>query len=141
MAPDSLDFSFSGLKTSVSLYIGKWRESEELRKGVKSADIAASFQEAVFDVLVQKLIMASEKTGVDSMVVAGGVACNNALRGKLNTVAGTKGFNVYYPRPAYCTDNGAMIAVAGYYRITKGERADLSTDVRSRFPIADLAPI
>jgi N6-L-threonylcarbamoyladenine synthase len=139
MARDSLDFSFSGLKTSVSLYVGKWRESEEKQKDVKTADIAASFQEAVLDVLVQRLISAREKTGVDSMVLAGGVACNNALRRRLNNAA--EGGEIYYPRPEYCTDNGAMIALAGYHRIRHGERADLSTDVRSRFPIEDLAPI
>jgi len=139
MARDSLDFSFSGLKTSVSLYVGKWRESEEKQKDVKTADIAASFQEAVLDVLVQRLISAREKTGVDSMVLAGGVACNNALRLRLNEAA--DGREIYYPRPEYCTDNGAMIALAGYHRIRHGERADLSEDVRSRFPIEDLTPI
>jgi N6-L-threonylcarbamoyladenine synthase len=134
----SLDFSFSGLKTSVSLYINKWRKSDAERKKVKKEDIAASFQEAVIDVLTQKLIRLGEKSGVKSLVMAGGVACNGALRRRLEEEADIRGMNVYYPRPEYCTDNGAMIALTGYYRIVRGEHADLATDVRSRYPIEDI---
>jgi len=141
LAPDSLDFSFSGIKTSVSLYVNKWREGKEESRQVKTADIAASFQEAVVDVLSQKLMRARDETGVDSIVLAGGVGCNQALRERLNDLALKKAIRVYYPRPAYCTDNGAMIAVAGFHRFIRGEQADLSTDVRSRFPIEDLAPV
>ena len=136
LSRDSLDFSFSGLKTSVALYVKKWREENE--EGVSMADIAASFQEAVVDVLTQKLLKAKEKAGVDSMVIAGGVACNQALRKSIGETASDRDFGFYYPRPAYCTDNGAMIAVAGYHRMINGEHADLSVDVRSRFPIGDL---
>jgi N6-L-threonylcarbamoyladenine synthase len=135
LAPDSLDFSFSGLKTSVSLYIDKWKKSGEGRMGIKAADIAASFQEAVIDVLTQKLIKAMVKTGVDSMVLAGGVACNRALRSRMKDRAEEAGSRVYYPRPEYCTDNGAMIALAGYYKLKRGEVAEMSVDVRSRYPI------
>lgn len=141
LAPDSLDFSFSGVKTSVALYVKKWRKSGEEKSGVKMADIAASFQEAVVDVLVKKVMKASDRVGVSSLVLAGGVACNRALRERLRATASEKDLNVYWPRPAYCTDNGAMIAVAGFHRIIHGERAGLSTDVRSRFPTEDLAPI
>lgn len=141
LGPDSLDFSFSGIKTSVALYVKAWRESEEKKARVKIADIAASFQEAVVDVLVQKIMKAREKTGVTSIVMAGGVACNQALRKRLRERASEKDIDVYYPRPEYCTDNGAMIAVAGYHRILHGREADLSTDVRSRFPIEDIASI
>jgi N6-L-threonylcarbamoyladenine synthase len=138
LAPDSFDFSFSGLKTSVSLYVNKWRQSEGAEADVKATDIASSFQEAVLDVLVGKIMKAREKTGVRSIVIAGGVACNQGLRERLKSIAAREGIGVYYPHPEYCTDNGAMIAVAGYHRIINGERADLSIDVRSRFPIEDL---
>jgi len=138
LSPGSLDFSFSGLKTSVALYVKKWRENETEKGRVAIADIAASFQEAVIDVLIRKLMDAQETTGAPSVVVAGGVACNQALRERLKAVASTAGIGVYCPRPVYCTDNGAMVALAGYHRIRQGERAGLSTDVRSRYPIEEL---
>jgi N6-L-threonylcarbamoyladenine synthase len=141
LAPDSLDFSFSGLKTSVALFVKRWRENQEEAHQATVADIAASFQEAVVDVLVQKVIGAAVGSRVSAVVVAGGVACNKALRARLNEKASERGILVFYPRPAYCTDNGAMIAVAGYHRLIHGERAELSLDVRSRFPVEDLAPI
>lgn len=141
MGSDSLDFSFSGLKTAVSLYLKEWIEDGSLQKEITTSDIAASFQEAIIDVLVKKLCKAREKTGVDRVVVAGGVACNRALRDQLDEIAWEKKFSTFYPRPQFCTDNGAMIAVAGFHRITRGETADLSIDVRSRFPISDLATI
>jgi N6-L-threonylcarbamoyladenine synthase len=137
LSPRSLDFSFSGLKTSVALFVKKWCEEKEAN--IKMEDIAASFQEAVVDVLVRKLMDAKDRTGVNTVVIAGGVACNRALREKLSEIASEEnGMGFYYPRPAYCTDNGAMIAVAGYHRMVSGEHALLSIDVRSRFPIEDL---
>ena len=141
LAPGSLDFSFSGLKTAVSLFVKDWRKSENQGRETSVADIAASFQEAVVDVLVQKVMEAAARSKVSSIVLAGGVACNNALRRGLTERASVAGVDVFYPRPAYCTDNGAMIAVAGYHRLRHGERADFSVDVRSRFPVEDLVPI
>ncbi len=141
LAPGSFDFSFSGLKTSVSQYISRWEQGMEKNAPVSAADIAASFQEAVIEVLIGKLIKAREKTGAKAMVIAGGVACNNALRRTMNDRNRVDGVGVYYPRPGYCTDNGAMIALAGYHRIVHNERADLLMDVRSRFPISDLLPM
>jgi N6-L-threonylcarbamoyladenine synthase len=141
LAPGSLDFSFSGIKTSVALDVKKWEVNREEKDRVSLGDIAASFQEAVVDILVEKVMMASERVGVSSLVIAGGVACNKVLREKMNSTASPKGLGVFYPRPAYCTDNGAMIALAGYQRIIHGERADLSMDVKSRFPIDDLIPM
>ncbi len=138
---NSFDFSFSGLKTAVALYIQKWRRSKELQEEVRTADIAASFQEAVLDVLTEKLLKAGQRMGVDAIVAAGGVACNNALRSRLRQQAEKEGIRVFYPRPEYCTDNGAMIGLAGYYRLIRGEQADLSIDVKSRFPIENFSPI
>ncbi len=137
LSQDSFDFSFSGLKTAVALYVKKWRHGDET--DVQMTDIAASFQEAVVEVLAKKLIMAGEKMAVRSIVIAGGVACNKVLRERVKELAVEKKMGFYYPRPAYCTDNGAMIALAGYHRMIHGERAKLSIDVRSRFPIEDLA--
>lgn len=139
LSDDSYDFSFSGLKTSVSLYIDKWRKLDNkspLKPGIE--DIAASFQEAIFDVLISKLVRAGLETNVSSVVLAGGVACNKTLREKLKKEAEKHGIEVFYPEPGFCTDNGAMIALSGYYRMINGEYADQSIDVRSRYPIKDL---
>jgi len=135
MHKDSLDFSFSGLKTAVALYMKKWQEDPATRDESTLADIAASFQESVVDVLVHKVMTARQKTGVGSVVLAGGVACNRRLRERLSKAAEKENVRVYFPRPAYCTDNGAMIAVAGYHRLLRGETADMAADVRSKFPI------
>jgi len=137
LSNDSLDFSFSGLKTSVALYVKKWRTGS-LQDEVTIADIAASFQESVVDVLTHKTMLAREKAETFSVVVTGGVACNNRLRNRLSEAASKKDIRVYYPRPEFCTDNGAMIAIAGYHRLLNGEKAKLSIDVKSRYPISDL---
>jgi len=141
LSRDSLDFSFSGLKTAVSLYIKKQSEAQTNDDDVRPPDIAAAFQEAVVDVLAYKAMVAKKKARVKSVLVAGGVACNKRLRARLSELALNEGFRVYYPHPEYCTDNGAMIAVAGYHRVLHGETSDLSMDVRSKFPISELAPL
>lgn len=137
----SLDFSFSGIKTAVALFVKRWREGGEGTAGITLGDIAAAFQEAVVEVLVQKTVEAAKSTGVDSIVIAGGVACNKALRTRMEEKGQAEGYKVYYPRPSYCTDNAAMIAFAGYHRIIHEKTSDLSMDVKSRFPIEDLASL
>src|SRR5215471_371361 len=107
-----LDFSFSGLKTAVVTQLRKQPVDDALR-----ADVAAAFQEAVADVLVAKSRAAIERSGLDRLVVAGGVGANTRLRSLLDAAAARDGFRVFYPALQFCTDNGAMIALAGAMRL------------------------
>ncbi len=121
---DSLDFSFSGVKTAVLYYL-RDHSAEE----VKIADIAASFQEAVIDILVAKTLLACKIKRVDKVVVGGGVAANCRLRKRLISDAAELNIKVYYPSGQFCTDNAAMVAVLGYRcykRYKKREISDLS---------------
>jgi N6-L-threonylcarbamoyladenine synthase len=110
MANDGLDFSFSGLKTAVVNHVRKNPDAEV-------ADVAASFQAAVVDVLVQKLLRAAGEIGVDTVVIGGGVAANSALRTRLLAEAETAGVRAVLPPLALCTDNAAMVAAAAAYRL------------------------
>jgi N6-L-threonylcarbamoyladenine synthase len=150
-----LDFSFSGLKTAVVLACAGKQLDEQAR-----GDIAAEFQEAVVDVLVGKCIAAVERTGLARLVVAGGVGANARLRARLNAAASTlrqaqgsgqaaagAGFRVFYPALEFCTDNGAMIALAGALRLQDpGLRnagltgSDYAFTVRPRWDLATVAP-
>ncbi len=113
------DFSFSGLKTAVMLEVRKAEEAGELE--ARKADLAASFQRAAVDTLVGRTLQAAQHEGLDRIVIAGGVGANKLLRADVKArFAG----QVYYPRMAYCTDNGAMIAVAGALRLNDAQQAD-----------------
>jgi len=135
LSQDSLDFSFSGLKTAVALYFRRWRDHETKQNTISVADIAASFQSAVVDVLVDKTVAAADRMGVKSVVLAGGVARNSNLRNKMKSVMAEKGIALFATSPEFCTDNGAMIAVAGYHKRQRGESDGLTLDARSRFPL------
>ncbi len=116
----NLDFSFSGLKTAVLLLVRQMSGREQLLDAAARADIAASFQEAIVDVLVAKSLRALEETGLGQLVVAGGVGANRRLRERLDREASSRGCSVFYPEFEFCTDNGAMIALAGALRMGAG---------------------
>lgn len=131
-----LDFSFSGLKTFAANTIRDNDDSEQTR-----ADIARAFEDAVVDTLAIKCRRALEQTGFKRLVIAGGVSANRTLRSKLAEMMQKRGGEVFYARPEFCTDNGAMIAYAGMVRLQGDARADLSVTVRPRWPLADLPAI
>jgi N6-L-threonylcarbamoyladenine synthase len=102
------------------------------------ADIAAAFQEAVVDTLVIKCRRALKASGRKTLVIAGGVSANKLLRERLEARLAQDGAMVYYPRHEFCTDNGAMIAYAGYLRLQAGQHEDLDIQVRPRWPLTEL---
>lgn len=118
----SYDFSFSGLKTAVVNYVANARRKEQ---ELFVPDIAASFQEAVVDVLVTKTIRAASEMGVTTVALAGGVAANSRLRQELHMRANEKGMDVRYPSPILCTDNAAMVACVGYFQLVSGKCSSL----------------
>ena len=131
-----LDFSFSGLKTQVLL---AWRDSDQSEQ--TRADVARGFEDAVVDTLAIKCERALDEAGSDVIVIAGGVGANKRLRTKLQAMAEKRGGRVAFPRPALCTDNGAMIAFAGALRLQAGERSNLSVNVTPRWDMATLPTV
>lgn len=131
-----LDFSFSGLKTFAANTIRENSDDDQTR-----ADIARAFEDAVVDTLAIKCKRALEQTGFKRLVIAGGVSANRTLRAKMADVMKARGGEVFYARPEFCTDNGAMIAYAGMVRMKGGTRGDLSVTVRPRWPLAELPAI
>ncbi len=123
----SFEFSFSGLKTSVLYYLRRTgfdtMEAATNQKFV--SDVCASFQAAVVDVLVHKLIAAAKKYSITDVAIAGGVSANSSLRSKAAEAARASGFKLFIPKFEYCTDNGAMIAMVGYYRMLEGGTSNL----------------
>ncbi|MGH8256424.1 MAG: tRNA (adenosine(37)-N6)-threonylcarbamoyltransferase complex transferase subunit TsaD [Steroidobacteraceae bacterium] len=128
------EFSFSGLKTAVMLAVRTAATSPQVR-----ADIAHAVQDAIVATLCAKTLRALQFTGHGALVVAGGVGANQELRARLTREAAAAGVRVYYPRLQFCTDNAAMIAVAGLQRLRAGECTGLEIAVRARWPLAELA--
>lgn len=133
MDGDSLDFSFSGVKTAVINYLHK---AEQKGEEINKADVAASFQAAVVDVLCEHTIEAARKCHRKVIALAGGVASNSALRKRMTEEAEREGISVLYPPPVLCTDNAAMIGCAGYYGYLAGQRADLSLNAVPGLPLS-----
>ena len=133
----NLDFSFAGLKTAVLTQAKKLGDELESRK----ADLAASTQAAIVEVLLKKSMAALAETGLKRLVVAGGVGANRALREQLNAVCAQRGVRVHYPELHLCTDNGAMIAMAAAMRLQSGVEAantNYAFDVKPRWPLDSL---
>jgi N6-L-threonylcarbamoyladenine synthase len=128
-----LDFSFSGLKTQVLL---AWQASDKTAQ--TRADIARAFEEAIVDTLAIKCRRALEASGARRLVIAGGVGANKRLREQLADAAAKDGFRVYFPRLAFCTDNGAMIALAGAIRLAAGQHQDATIEVHPRWSLETL---
>ncbi|WP_173327716.1 tRNA (adenosine(37)-N6)-threonylcarbamoyltransferase complex transferase subunit TsaD [Eubacterium pyruvativorans] len=128
----SYDFSFSGIKTQVLNYV-----NQERQKGreINVPDLAASFQQALLDVIIQKTIAAVQERGEKRVVMAGGVSANSHLREQMQAACDANGIRLYRPDPVLCTDNGAMIAAAAYYKYQKQGPDGLDLDAYANLPL------
>lgn len=131
-----LEFSFSGLKTAV-LHAIRGREMTDALR----ADVAEGVQSSIVETLTIKALRALEETGFDTLVVSGGVSANSNLRARLADAARREGARVYYPRIEFCTDNAAMIAVAGLARLKAGQHDGLAIEARARWTLESLQPV
>ena len=131
-----LDFSFSGLKTAV---LNAFNQTADYPQ--KKADIAASFEAAIVETLVKKCERALKQTGLKRLVMAGGVSANVRLRAQLQDLATRKRWQVFYPSPVFCTDNGAMIAYAGCQRLMAGLQEGLGVTIKPRWPMVELEAV
>ncbi|WP_231705654.1 tRNA (adenosine(37)-N6)-threonylcarbamoyltransferase complex transferase subunit TsaD [Effusibacillus lacus] len=128
----SLDFSFSGLKSAV---LNTLHNAEQRGRKLNPSDVAAGFQASVVDVLVEKTVLAVQKTGVNNVVVAGGVAANRGLRARLRERAAVEGFSVMFPPMSLCTDNAAMIAAAAHPLYARGLFHNLDLNAYASLPL------
>ena len=136
-----LDFSFSGLKTFAANTLHQVMQEEGELTEQSKADIAYAFQEAVVDTLAIKCKRALKQTGLKRLVIAGGVSANKQLRQTLAELMQQFGGDVFYPKPQFCTDNGAMIAYAGFLRLKQGQQQDLAIEVRPRWAMTELTAV
>lgn len=136
-----LDFSFSGLKTFAANTINSNLDEQGNLSQQTRCDIAHAFQQAVIETLMIKCRRALQQTGYKRLVIAGGVSANKQLRHQLAELMQQIGGEVFYPRPQFCTDNGAMIAYAGFLRMKNGERTDLAVSVKPRWPMTELQAV
>jgi N6-L-threonylcarbamoyladenine synthase len=137
-----LDFSFSGLKTfALNTLQAAQQEAGGAIPPQTLADIARAFEDAVVDTLLIKCRRAVRETGILTLVLAGGVSANRRLRERIGRMMQKEGGCAYYPRPRFCTDNGAMIAYAGCQRLVAGITEPLGFSARSRWPLDSLAPV
>lgn len=128
-----LDYSFSGIKTSLLYFVrDKMAEDPQFMENNKE-DICASFQKALIDILMDKLIKAAKQTGIKEVAIGGGVSANSGLRARVTEEGLKRGWNTYLPEFRFTTDNAAMIAVAGYYHYLNGERCSLDVAPAARF--------
>ena len=129
---DNFNFSFSGMKTAVLNYLHGLENRPDDRH---IAQIACAFQTAVVDVLTRKIMRAAQAEGLHRIVVAGGVACNSGLRATMTRLAAEKGLEAFFPSPGLCADNAAMLAVAGDYYLSRGQRSGLDLNAVSSWPL------
>lgn len=135
-APGGYDFSFSGIKTAVLYHLNRFEGEERARYlDEHLADVSASFQQAIIDVLIGAIRRAVSETGVRQVAVAGGVSVNRGLRKALEESSAAEGFEIYLPAPRYCGDNAAMVAVTGYQKMLSGLKSDLSLTAEPALPL------
>jgi N6-L-threonylcarbamoyladenine synthase len=128
----NLDYSFSGLKTSILYFLRDQLKKDPDFIENNKANLAASVQDIIIEILIDKLIKAAEQTGINELAIAGGVSANSGLRNKMLELRETKGWNVYLPEFQYSTDNAAMIAIAGYYKFLEKDFSGLDVAPYSR---------
>ena len=129
---NSLDYSFSGIKSAVLNYMNSMKmKNIEVNK----ADVAASFQKSVVDILCENLMKAAKLENIQKIAIAGGVSANSSLRAKLSQLCKEEGYRLYYPPISLCTDNGAMIGSCGYYEYIAGNISDMSLNAYASYDI------
>ena len=131
----NLDFSFSGLKTSILYFIQKNKKTKPDFVNENLDDICASVQNRIVSILLNKLLLASQKTGINEIAIAGGVSANSGLRNAIEKMGKENNWNTYIPKFEYCTDNAAMIAITGYYKFLRKEFASQEISPLARYEI------